>query len=194
MQTPREQNTIQLHRIKTVNTRKTKGGNANEESHSVAGGEGAGAPAPTAAGLSVSILYRAWPWAWGKGCPSPRHVSEYPEVEGRKARSTGANRLNRPSTHVGIEPTGHGSGCSLTPGELVLPPGTAHSPEGVGLFQRLVPPSSQASSTRQRRRQTQALQRANTEYLHLSPKHGSERVVPCPRLLTLSRPLKVSHS
>lgn len=79
MQTPREQNTIQLHRIKTANTRKTKGGNARGGSHGVAGGEGAGAPAPTAAGLSMSILYRAWPWAWGKGCPSPRHVSEYPE-------------------------------------------------------------------------------------------------------------------
>lgn len=50
MQTPREQNTIQLHRIKTVNTRKTKGGNACGESHGVAGGEGAEAPAPTAAG------------------------------------------------------------------------------------------------------------------------------------------------
>lgn len=121
--------TIQLHRIKTVSTRKTKGGNAYRESHSVAGGEGAGAPAPTAAGSSVSILYRAWPWAWGKGCPSPRHVSKYPEVEGRKARSTGANRFNCPSTPVGTEHRGHGSGCSLIPGELVLPPGTAHSPE-----------------------------------------------------------------
>lgn len=166
MQTPREQNTIQLHRIKTVNTRKTKGGNACGESHIVAGGEGAGAPAPTAVGLSVSIMYRAWPWAWGKGCPSPRHVSEYPEVEGEKAGSTGANRLNCPSTPVGIEPRGHGSGCSLIPGEL------AHSPEGAGLSQRFVPPSSQASSSGQRR-QTQALQRANTGDLHVSPKHES---------------------
>lgn len=125
MQTPKEQNTIQLRRIKTANTRKTKGGNAYGGSHGVAGGEGAGAPAPTAAGVSMSILYRAWPWAWGKGCPSPRHVSKYPEVEGRKAGSTGANRLNCPCTPVGNEPRGHDSGCSLIPGELMLPPGTA---------------------------------------------------------------------
>lgn len=84
MQTPKEQNTFQLHRIKTVNTRKTKGSNAYRESHGVAGGEGAGAPAPTAAGSSVSTPYRAWPWARGRGCPSPRHVSEYPEVEERQ--------------------------------------------------------------------------------------------------------------
>lgn len=56
----------------------------------------------------------------GKGCPSPRHVSAYPEVEGRKAGSTGANRLDCPSTPVGTEPRGHGSGCSLIPRELVL--------------------------------------------------------------------------
>lgn len=194
MQTPKEKNTFQLHHIKTMNTRKTKGNNAYGESHGVAGGEGAGAPAPTAAGSSMSIPYRAWPWAWGKGCPSPGHVSEYPEVEGRKAGSTGANRVNCPSTSVGAEPKGHGSGCSLVPGEHVLPPGTAHSPEAAGLFQRFVPPSSQASSTGQRRRQTQALHRANTGDLHVSPKHESEPVVSHPRLLTPSRPLKVSHS
>lgn len=194
MQTPTEKNTIQLHHIKTANTRKTKGGNVYGVSHGVAGREGAGAPAPTAAGLSMSILYRAWPWAWGKLCPSPRHVSEYPEVKGRKAGSTEANRLKCPSTSVGTEPRGHGSGCSLIPGELVLPPGIAHSPEGLGLSQKFVPPSNQASSTGQRRRQTQALQRANTGDLHISPKHESEPVVPCPHLLTRSRPLNVSHS
>lgn len=74
--------------------------------------------------------------------------------------------------------------ASLIPGELVLPPGTAHSPEGVGLSQRFVPLSSQASSTGPRRRQTQALQRANTGDLHVSPKHESEPVVPRPCLLT----------
>lgn len=70
--------------------------------------------------VDMSILYRAWPWAWGKGCPSPRQVSTYPEVEGRTAGSTGANRLNCPSTPGGTEPRGHGSGCSLIPGELML--------------------------------------------------------------------------
>lgn len=192
MQTPKEQNTLQLHRIKTVNTRKTKGSNAYGESHSVAGGEGAGAPAPTAAGSSMSIPYRAWPWAWGKGCLSPRHVSEYPEVEERQGALE--QTINCPSTSVRTEPRGHGSGCSLVPGGLVLPPGTAHSPEGVGLSQRFVPPSSQASSTGQRRRQTQALQRTNIGDLHVSPKHESEPVVSHPHLLTPSRPLKVSHS
>lgn len=100
------------------------------ESHGVAGGEGAGAPAPTAAGSSLSIPYRAWPWAWGKGLPQPQARLQVPR-SGRKAGSTGANRLNCPSTSVGTEPRGHGSGCSLIPGGLVWPPGTIHSPEGL---------------------------------------------------------------
>lgn len=130
----------------------------------------------------------------GKGLPQPQARLRVPRREGRKAGSTGANRLNCPSTPVDTEPRGHGSGCSLSPGEFMLPPGTAHSPEGVALSQRFVPPSSQASSTGQRRRQTQALQRANTGDLHISQKHESEPVVHRPRLLTPSRPLNVSQS
>lgn len=49
---------------------------------------------------SMSRLYRAWPWAWGKRCPSPRHISEYPEVEGRRARSTGAGADSTGPAHL----------------------------------------------------------------------------------------------
>lgn len=116
------------------NREHNKGGNAYGESHGVAGGEGAGAPAPTAAGSSMSILYRAWPWAWGKGCPSPRHVSEYPEVEGRRAGSTGANRLNCPSTSVGAEPRGfrlqsHAWRARVATGHRSQPRGSGAVPE-----------------------------------------------------------------
>lgn len=127
-----------------------------------------------------------------RGAPAP---GTSPSTQKWKEERQGAleqTELNWTSAPVGTESRGHGSGCSLIPGEFMLTPGTARSPEGVGLSQRFVPPSSQASSTGQRRTQTEALQRA--EYLHVSPKHESEPVVPRPRLLTPSRPLKVSHS
>lgn len=123
----------------------------------------------------------------GKGLSQPQARLRVPRSERKKGREHWS-RVNCPSTSVGAESKGHGSGCSLVPGEHVLPPGTARSPEAAGLFQRFVPPSSQASSTGQRRRQTQALHRANTGDLHISPKHESEPVVSHPRLLTPSRP------
>lgn len=185
MQTPREQNTIQLHRIKTANTRQKEATlmeNATEWQNERAPGrqhqqqQGRACPYCTVVG----------PGHGERAAPAPG-TSLSTQKWKEERQGVLEETVNCPST----EPIGHGSGCSLIPGELMLPPSTAHSPEGVGLSQRFVPPSSQASSTGQRRGQTQALQRANTGDLHVPPKHESEPVVPCPCLLTPSRLLNV---
>lgn len=196
---PEEQNTFHLQRIKTANTRKTRGGNACRESHGAAVGEGAGAPAPTGAGSSASVPYRAWPWAWGRGLPPAPGTS--PSTQKRKEKGQGAPEQTDSTvlTHLrASSPEATVQAAASLHRELVLPPGAAHSPEGAGTSQlrpraSSLPAARPARGTGERGRQTQALQRANTGDLHVSPKRESEPVAPLPRLLTLSRPLKMSH-
>lgn len=88
----------------------------------------------------------------GKGdAPSPRHISEYPEEEGKRAGSAGANGLNCPDASAGTEPRGHGSGCSLPPRRACVAARCCSQPGGSGAVpapsQSLIPPDSQASST-----------------------------------------------
>lgn len=179
MQTPREQNTIQLHRIKTVNTRKTKGGNACGESHGVARGEGAGAPAPTAAGSTCPYCTVLGPGHGERAAPAP---GTSPRTQKWKEERQGALEQTDSTVPAHL--------WALSPEAMVqaavssLESLCCSQTRGSGVPQRFVPPSSQASSTGQRRRQTQALQRANTGDLHISPKHESEPVVPCPHLLS----------
>lgn len=115
----------------------------------------------------------------GKGLPQPQACLRVPRSKEERQRALEQTDSTVPAHLWALSPE-----AMVQAAVSSLESCVAHRPEGVGVPPRFVPPSSQASGTGQRRRQTQALQRANTGDLHVSPKHKSEPVVPCPRLLS----------